>query len=151
MILFTLNNIELEFNADDSILTVRWIGALEPKEFTIIWQQVLSIVATHQIRFILLDATFVHTQNSPAIDNQDSQSYFTQILPLPSLEKIARVVSSDIIYDQKITHLYSILQQQNQDIQFKNFNYYYEAIDWLLEKPYVKPAFWVAPPAFTRK
>ncbi len=138
MILFTLNDIELEYNANTSILTVRWIGALEPKEFTIIWQKVLTLIDKHQIRFILIDATFVHTHNSPAVDDLIIRCYFTQILSLPSLEKIARVGSTDIIYDQKITNLYSILKQKNAGIDFQNFNHYYEALDWLLEMQYVK-------------
>ncbi len=134
MILFSLNDTELEFNADANILTVRWIGDLEPKEFTIIWQQVLTLVNKHQIRYILLVATFVHTQNSSAINDLDIQKYFTQILPIPSLEKIARVVSSDSSYEQKITKLYSVLKQINFKVEFQNFNHYYEALDWLLEK-----------------
>ena len=138
MILFTLNDIELEFNSDTNILTVRWIGPLELKDFSIIWQQVVTLVQNHQIRFILLDATYVHTKISPAIDELSIHGYFTQFLSLPSLEKIALVVSGNINYDQKINNLYSTLQQKNKGITFQSFNHYFEALDWLLEMHYVK-------------
>ncbi|QMU28196.1 hypothetical protein [Adhaeribacter radiodurans] len=138
MILFTLNDIELEFNTESSILTVRWIGPLKQDDFAIIWQQVLILATKHQIRFILLDTTFVHTQNSPDIDDYSIHQYFRQTLALPYLEKIARIVTNNTTYDQKITNLYTTLLQQNKGIQFQNFNHYYEAMDWLLEMHYVE-------------
>ncbi len=135
MIVFERNNFELEFHPDLKILEVRWIGVLAEEDLKIIIHKIVELANEYSAESILIDATYVETNKSTVLYEQRIRQNFQQKLMLPTVKKIARVLSGNTSYDESLTEYYSTLVQYNPaSFEFRNFNHHYEAMDWITEE-----------------
>ncbi|MDQ3292091.1 MAG: hypothetical protein M3Q05_12465, partial [Bacteroidota bacterium] len=83
LILFTHNNIEVEYHHDIKTVEVRWIGILDEERFKTIWQKVAEIAGEYQVENILLDATYVEAAGSSAKFASQTPNIFNQNMKMP--------------------------------------------------------------------
>ncbi len=134
MIVFTQNNMELEYHPVVKMVEIRWIGAFHIEDLALLWLKAVAVINKYEIEAILLDATHVAVEESITINEEEVKQYFTENLPIPSVKKIARVCAGSTIYDTQMAQLYQKLLELNKaTLKFANFQHHYEAMDWLIE------------------
>ncbi len=135
MIVFTQNNMELEYHAEVKMVEIRWIGPFHIEDLALLWLKAVAVIDKYEIEAVLLDASHVTVENSITINEDQVKQYFTENLPIPAVKKIARVCAGSTTYDAQMAQLYQkLLEQNNATLEFANFQHHYEAMDWLIEE-----------------
>ncbi len=133
MIVFTQNNMELEYHSELKMVEIRWVGPFYVGDLALLWLKAVAVINKFEIEMVLLDATHVSVENSITINEDEVKQYFSENLPIPAVKKIARVCAGATTYDAQMAQLYQKLLEQNKATpEFANFQHHYEAMDWLI-------------------
>ncbi|RDC63600.1 hypothetical protein [Adhaeribacter pallidiroseus] len=134
MLIFTHNNMELEYHPALKLAEIRWVGILHLQDLALLWLKTVAEIDKYEIELILLDASNVAVENSPQIDGEMIKKYFSENFPIPAVKKIARVSAGAPTYDAQMAGIYQkFLEQNNSTSVFANFHHHYEAMDWLTD------------------
>src|SRR5919107_1777023 len=109
MIVFTQNNMELEYHSNLKMVEIRWIGAFNIEDLALLWLKAVTVINKYEIETVLLDATHVTVENSITINEAEVKQYFRENLPIPAGKKIARVCVGSTTYDSQMAQLYQKL------------------------------------------
>ena len=132
MIVFTHNNMELEYHSELKMVEIRWVGAFHIEDLALLWLKGVAAINKYDIETVLIDATHITVENDISINEDEVKQYFSENLPIPSVKKVARVCAGSPLYDARMAQLYQkLLSQNNPDSEFANFQHHYEALDWL--------------------
>ncbi len=132
MIVFSINNMELEYHPDLRMVEIRCIGDFGLEDLATLWLNAIEVINKYEIENVLLDATHVTTKPGLTVDEDQIQLFFKENLPIPAVKKVARVCAGSSPYDTRMASLYGrILKQNNSASAFANFQHHYEAMEWL--------------------
>jgi len=130
MILFQHHLIEIEYDNIHQLLQVRWTNPLSPEAYRRVLKKIAEIIAAYQVKSILLE-----TFNSPGNDQKNelwTSKFFLDMYKQTGLQKIARVTLDHVSENLLINRWLS--QEENAEVEFRQFKYQFEAFDWLLEQ-----------------
>ncbi|MDQ3291257.1 MAG: hypothetical protein M3Q05_08210 [Bacteroidota bacterium] len=131
MLVFTQNNIEIEYHTETGILEVRWIKLLLDEHLFTMWEEILKCIKKHNLKYLLFDAS--HLDYIPFLHHERTNTIFQTQLQDTPLEKIAIVLSDKITNLTKIENLFRTFTNLNHlKFELKLFHRHYEAIDWVM-------------------
>ncbi|PSR52365.1 hypothetical protein AHMF7605_01915 [Adhaeribacter arboris] len=135
MIVFAINNMELEYHPEIKMVEVRCIGDFSVEDLALLWLKAVEVINKYEIECVLLDATHVAVRPEFTVDEDQVQQFFSENFPIPAVKKVARVCAGSNGYDERMANLYQRVLQQNDSMSaFANFGHHYEAMEWLMEK-----------------
>ena len=134
MIIYEVNTSEVEYHPELKVLEIRWIAPLE-EDLMLLWRKAVALSQQYTIECILLDASNIDPTKTPAFSEPLLQHFFNQPISIANLKKIARVGREAAADDQKLQQLAPTLQswQLRSNLEFANFHYHYEAMEWLVK------------------
>jgi len=130
MILFQHHLIEIEYDKLHKLLQVRWTDPLSPEAYRRALKEIVEIISVFEVKSLLLE-----TYNSPGNDQKNelwTNNFFLNKYRKIGLQKIARVCPDSGSNDSSVNPW--VHEEQNTDVEFKQFKYQFEAFDWLLEQ-----------------
>jgi hypothetical protein len=132
MILLQEHKLEIEFLQEPSLLKIRWVGQLQPLELKSLVFHLMEFAKVHAVKNILIDATYII--ESPAMAEAWIKDFFSLELASTAIERMARVDSGNKEHDAHIKTIFGELERKKLlSYQFKQFQRYYEAMDWLVD------------------
>ncbi|MDQ4139675.1 MAG: hypothetical protein M3142_04050 [Bacteroidota bacterium] len=135
MIVFAINNMELEYHLELKMVEVRCIGDFSVEDLALLWLKAVAVINKYEIECVLLDATHVTIRPGFTVDEGHIQQFFSENFPIPAVKKVARVCAGSTGYDERMANLYQrVLKQNDSNSDFANFQHHYEAMEWLMEK-----------------